>query len=169
LHPNTLLQQVKKGIEEFQHAQPGKPHGIVAPGLNITPKWKAPPQDWYKANWDAGVDRKNGKLGLRVVVWDSLGNFCAAKSKMWLGWLDPTLTEAWAALMAIDLCHELGVQRMILEGDAKILVDAVNSTKRDDSCRGQLVADIQLSLTNFPAWQMVYAPRQVNGIAHCLA
>jgi ribonuclease HI len=108
-------------------------------------------------------------LGLGVVVWDSHGNFCAAKGKMWTGWLDPTSTEAWAALMAIDLCHDLGVQRVILEGDAKSLVDAVNSTERDDSCRGQLVADIQLSVTSFQDWQMVYAPRQVNRIAHCLA
>jgi hypothetical protein len=76
------------------------------------------------------------------VVRDSHGNFCAAKSKIWNGWLDPTSTEAWAALMAIDLCHVLGVQRVILEGDAKILVDSVSSTKRDDNCRGQLVADI---------------------------
>ena len=108
LHPNTLLQQVQKGIKDFQHAQPRKPYGLVTPG--ITPKWKAPPHDWFKANWDAGVDKKNGKLGLGVVVRDALGNFCAAKSKMWLRWLDSTSTEAWAALMAINLCHELGVQ-----------------------------------------------------------
>ena len=31
------------------------------------------------------------------------------------------------------------------------------------------MADIQLSLMKIPAWQMVYAPRQVNRIAHCLA
>jgi hypothetical protein len=30
LHPTTLLQQVKKGIEDFQLAQPDKPHGISA-------------------------------------------------------------------------------------------------------------------------------------------
>jgi hypothetical protein len=50
LHPTTVLQQVKKGIEDFQLAQPDKPHGTLAPGLNIIPKWKAPPQDWYKVN-----------------------------------------------------------------------------------------------------------------------
>ena len=63
----------------------------------------------------------------------------------------------------------MGIQRLILESDAKTLVDNVNATEPDDSCRGQLVADIQFSLNFFPSWQMVYAPRQVNQVAHALA
>ena len=71
--------------------------------------------------------------------------------------------------MAIELSKELGIQRLILESDVKALVDAVNATEPDDSCRGQLVADIRFSLNFFPSWQMVYASRQVNQVAYALA
>ena len=63
----------------------------------------------------------------------------------------------------------MGIQSLLLESDAKALVEVVNATELDDSYRGQIVADIRFSLNFFPRWQMVYASRQVDRVAHALA
>jgi hypothetical protein len=33
-------------------------------------KWKAPPRNKYKVNWDMSIDKSNGLLGLGAIVRD---------------------------------------------------------------------------------------------------
>ena len=73
------------------------------------------------------MDKKNWYMGLGAVVRDHLGTMCAAKSLSRQGFLDPTSVEAMAALMAAQLCNVLGLLRIQLEGDAQVVVGAVNS------------------------------------------
>jgi hypothetical protein len=66
----------------------------------------------------------------------------ASRSQTRQGFLDPTAAEAMAAHLAAQLCIEMGIQQVLLEGDAKNVISAVNSNEPDDSGRGQLTADI---------------------------
>ena len=61
-------------------------------------------------------------MGLGVVIHDGQGKFIAAQSKTELGYLEPAMAEAWAALLAIKLCTELGLQQVQLEGDAQKVI-----------------------------------------------
>lgn len=79
------------------------------PGDPFCSAWQAPPQGWYKANWDAGVDRKKGRVGLGVIIRDHNGAMWVAKSQTRHGFLDPTVAKAWAALLAVQLSRELGI------------------------------------------------------------
>ena len=56
-----------------------------------------------------------------------------------------------------------------MEGDAKIVIDAVNSRRQDDSSKGHLIADILLAVSSFPSWEMIYVRREGNKVAHGLA
>ena len=47
------------------------------------------------------------------------------------GRTDPTAGEALTSLYAVKMCKELGGQAIILEGDAKNVVDMINS---EDKC-----------------------------------
>jgi hypothetical protein len=47
-----------------------------------------------------------------------------------------------AALMATELCVEMGITKVQLEGDAKNVVSAVLSNDPDGSHRGQVIEDI---------------------------
>ena len=67
---------------------------------------------------------------------------CVANSMSCQGFLDPIVAEAMAALMPAQLCNEVGLMRIQLEGDAQVVVDVVNSMELDEGCRGHLVADI---------------------------
>ena len=48
--------------------------------------------------------------------------------------------------MAAEICCDLGLQQIQLERDAKVVVEVVNSTISDDSCRGHLTEDIRTML-----------------------
>ena len=70
-------------------------------------------------------------MGLGVVIRDHLGRLVATKSVTRPGGFEPAVAEALAALMAIQMSCELGLQQVCLEGDAKPIVDAVNSMEVD--------------------------------------
>lgn len=71
--------------------------------------------------------------------------------------------------MAIQLAREMGLTQVCLEGDAKIIVDAVNSREPDWSRSGHLVDDIRTELAAISCWSMVYVCREINQAAHTLA
>ncbi|KAG6667378.1 hypothetical protein CIPAW_01G096600 [Carya illinoinensis] len=72
-------------------------------------KWTAPPPGFYKANWDAAVDKKNSKIGVGVVVRDSGGMVIASLCSSISLNPDPLLGEAVAALKASSFCSEIGL------------------------------------------------------------
>jgi hypothetical protein len=47
----------------------------------------------------------------------------------------------------------MGNSYLQMEGDAKRVVDAVNSKEADESGWGHLVADIRSTLQMFPSWR----------------
>ena len=67
-HPNSIIQQTAKAIEEFSSIVVGKKIKRQAAGDSSLNRWKAPPLGWFKANWDAGVDRKKERVGLGVII-----------------------------------------------------------------------------------------------------
>ena len=82
-------------------------------------KWQAPPHGWFKVNWKASVDTKNGRVGLGAAIRDHLGTMCVAQTMACPGFLDPTFAEAMAALMAAEICCDLGQLQIQLKGDAR--------------------------------------------------
>lgn len=72
---------------------------------------------------------------------------------------DPLVAETYAALQAAIFGSELGLRRIILEGDASKVVKAVQSTVEDLNCFGMLVSDIRLQLQNFEHWSIRHIHR----------
>ena len=59
-------------------------------------------------------------MGLGAVIRNHHWFMCAAKSMSCQGFLDPVVAEAMAALMPAQLCNEVGLMRIQLEGDAQV-------------------------------------------------
>ena len=93
-------------------------------------------------------------MGLGAVIRDHQGRVWATKSITQLGFLNPLAAEFLAAIMAVQLCNEMGIRQVQLEGDAKGVVDAVNSTLPDESGMGHLTEDLRVALRPFSAWEM---------------
>jgi hypothetical protein len=86
-----------------------------------------------------------------------------------VGNLDPTAAEALGAYHAVVLSVEVGVQNLMLEGDAKTVVNEVNSQESHTCRHGHLAEDIKILLRSFSNWEYCYVSRQSNGVAHGLA
>ena len=104
-----------------------------------------------------------------MVVRDKEGEVIAAKSSIRGGFLAPANAEALAALTAIQLCGEQGHDRVIFIGDAKSVVDAVNSEEQDWSRGGNVTEAIRAQIRSHPRWSFTYSNREANRVAHVLA
>jgi hypothetical protein len=51
-------------------------------------------------------------VGLGVIIRDQQGKVWASKCQTKQGFLDPTTGEAMAALMAAELCMEMGISKV---------------------------------------------------------
>lgn len=91
---------------------------VALAGEQVDRRWVASPHGWVKANWDAAVERKIGRLGVGILIRNDRGKCCAAKSWTRMGLLDPIAMEAMAAFMAVQMCAALGMQQVLFEGDA---------------------------------------------------
>jgi ribonuclease HI len=108
-------------------------------------------------------------MGLGAVLRDSQGNLVAAKCVSRLGRLAPAAAEALAAMLAIKLCREVGCLRVQFEGDAKGVIDAVNSPEVNNSWMGQAIQDIRVELQPLADWKFTFVKREGNIAAHNLA
>ena len=52
----------------------------------------------------------------------------AVRSLSKLGSLEPAAAETMAIFFGVKLCHENGIQHLIVEGDAKQVIDAVQAS-----------------------------------------
>jgi hypothetical protein len=68
-----------------------------------------------------------GRARVGVIVGDHIVQVLAAKSFTKKGTLELKIKETIASYHATQLCNFMGLQKVILEGDAKLVVDAINA------------------------------------------
>ncbi|XP_042962456.1 uncharacterized protein LOC122296723 [Carya illinoinensis] len=81
----------------------------------------------------------------------------------------PVLAEGLALRRAMEVCAELGLGRVVFEGDAKIIVQAVTSDEEISADYGVLVNDARSMLRTWPQWHVDFVHREANYAAHQLA
>jgi hypothetical protein len=57
-------------------------------------------------------------------------------------------------LLSIQLCQELNISRVIFEGDAKGVVEGINSAEVDRGWMGHVFADIKQELQTLGDWKV---------------
>ncbi|XVE93297.1 hypothetical protein REPUB_Repub01dG0178800 [Reevesia pubescens] len=105
-------------LEDFKKAQ----QGDVKKLANARGTWKKPKHGFMKVNFDGAVNAADGVGGSGVIIRDEEGEVLTAGSFAHLGLQDPLICEATAALDAITFAANLGLQKIIVEGDAARVV-----------------------------------------------
>jgi ribonuclease HI len=168
-HPTELMVQARKDLDNYRRVIDGDDTHMLVSTATPVQTWMAPTLGWLKANWDASIKKDQSWMGFRVVVRDERGSAVVALCKTSLGRLDPQVVEARAVLMAIQVCKEMGFSKVHFEGDAKVVIDAVNSLKPDKSYKGLVVEDIRQELQGMEHLQMTFVHQEGNHAAHTLA
>ena len=76
-------------------------------------KWQAPPQDFYKANWDISISTNRKCMDIGIIIRDDGRRVLAGKNKTIMAGNDPTTGEALAALYAAKFRRDSGFFQII--------------------------------------------------------
>ena len=98
-----------------------------------------------------------------VVIRDHEGNMIEALSERIA--LPPSVedVEALACRRAISFAQEIGLQEVVFEGDAEIIINSLNSDEECMASFGHLIEDSQQLVTSFRAFAFSYVKRKGNG------
>lgn len=92
-------------------------------------------------------------MGVALVLRDHSGQLLAARRATLPYISDPTIAEALAVTQGLQLCRDLGVQRIIVEGDSLEIISAI---QRDSGW--------ELVLEVFQSWELVFIRRMATNL-----
>ncbi|XP_042969149.1 uncharacterized protein LOC122301849 [Carya illinoinensis] len=82
---------------------------------------------------------------------------------------DPAVAKYVALRKALEICSELNIHNAIFEGDARNVILAIQREEEDLSVLGPLIEDAKSFFRIYRDWQLQFAHREKNTVAHCLA
>ena len=162
---DQVLQRAIDSLLEFRAAQlrkqPTPPRPLV--------KWSPPVEEYYKVNFDGTVFRGEEKAGIGVIIRNSQGMVMASLSQKIS--LPQTVVEleTLAATRAIEFSIELGFSMVILEGDSKMVIKALQDNSPSLTPFGLLIRDAQEAANFFTCISYAHVGRNGNFVAHNLA
>lgn len=131
--------------------------------------WKPPAQGVYKLNVDGATFAACGSIGIGAVVRNWKGEVLLSMAKKIAA--SPTLeiAEAMAIMRGLTVAKEAGFSKIILEGDAQILMRELCYNEELLSCYGQLLKDARKVMILFASCSINVVRRNANKLAHSLA
>lgn len=155
-------------LDEFRRVNHDDLDGVDSARASAIVTWQPPPSHMIKINWNAGINLREGRVGLDLIARDSNGNFLAARSMSLAIRTEPTSVKALVAVNAIIFYKELGFDNTIFEGDSLQVVKAIASKGPCFSSYGQFIECIQRELRVLKNACFRHVMRDANCAAHTL-
>ena len=95
----------------------------------------------YKLNYDGALCLSTRTAGMAVVIRNELGLPMASMTCSRANVMDPFAAEFFAAKAGLQLAHDIGIKRVILEGDSANTNKALGSLEEDYSWLGNEVTE----------------------------
>ena len=130
--------------------------------------WIKPPTDWCKLNTDGASLGNPGKAGGGGVIRDCEGRWMRGFARS-IGVTTSIMAEFWALRDDLLLAGQIGVQNLVIELDAKVVVELVQSMSSSNAFYSSLLADCKSLLGRFQHYKVQHAFREVNWVADALA
>nr|POE91501.1 hypothetical protein CFP56_14609 [Quercus suber] len=131
--------------------------------------WKPPPSDWVKANFDGAVFKEQAEAGLGFIIRNDRGLVMAALTQSIPLPTSMEMVEVLAARRTLLFAKELGFEKVILEGDFEIAIQAMKNDAFSAAPFGHIVSDIKALSSHFRCLTFQHTCRQGNLVAHSLA
>ena len=164
---NQIAQRAYEALLGYRAAQPW--HTMAAPTARQHARWTSPPSDWYKANFDAAIFNDVGRAGLGVIIRDSQGLTMAALAQNVLLASLVVEMEALAATQAVELAVEIGLDKIISEGDSSIVIRGLTDQVPNFASLGFLIKEANELANRLTHVKFQHVGREGNSVAHNLA
>ena len=112
-------------------------------------RWCPPSADVCKVNFDAAVFRSSNSAGLGVVMCDSNSAVIGALSVPTFLGSSVAELEALACLRAMQFALDIGLTRVIFEGDSATVINALRQGLGELTCYGNVLDDIRAHVSDF--------------------
>lgn len=133
--------------------------------------WRPPPTDFFKLNTVGLAEGKPGPAGVGGVIRDHTGGWI--KGFSWrIGVTNSLAAELWGLRDGLILAHQQNIKKIIIELDAKAVLDLVqpaNSTSLSHHPYGALIADCRSLIQEFDEANLQHMFREGNATADLLA
>ncbi|XP_042968991.1 uncharacterized protein LOC122301662 [Carya illinoinensis] len=123
----------KNSLEDLHEIRRGVASGQSREESRRTQRWRKPEDSRFKANFDATYDAKRQKMGAGIIVIGRNGDVMASMAIPIYHVTSPFIAESYAIWKTIDMCTRLGFREVVLEGDAKVVINIVNTKEEDES------------------------------------
>ena len=131
-------------------------------------KWERPESGWLKLNTDGSFDDLLGNAGGGGLIRDEQGQWVAGFTRK-IGKINSFMAEAWALRDGLVLCNQMKVSKVIVESDAKAVVDALNNRGSHNSAFSPLFNDCRQLASNIPQVVFRHIYREANSCVDRLA
>lgn len=89
-----------------------------------------------------------------IVIRDADGEILASVCSVRRNVDQPSLAESLALWRALEICNELAFSKVIMEGDAAVVINGVNKVAEDHSWMGHIIEDIKSFLRGMREWKV---------------
>ena len=109
-----------------------------------------------------------GKVGGGGIIRDSEGRWVKGFARS-IGFTTSITAKFWALRDGLLLADQIGVQNLVIELDAKVLVELVQSETTFNAFYSSLLADCRSLLGRFQHYKVQHVFHEVNRVADALA
>lgn len=137
----------------------------------ILVNWKPPPPNFFKLNTDGLVTGNPGPAGAGGIIHDHTGNWVKGFPRK-IGNTNSLAAELWGLRDGLVLAQELNIKRLIIELDAKAVLDLVQTTNLTSLSHhpyGTLISDCRSLIQEFEETSLQHTYREGNATADLLA
>jgi hypothetical protein len=130
-------------LDLFEAAEIQSTRSMMEVVTKLEMKWEKPPCGWLKLNWDASIEKNGRKMKVGIVIRDQEGALLVANCITKIGLTNPSVAEAMGAWQSASLINQLGLQKVIVEGDA---LQVIQDLQKKGPCwrkYGHLIDDVK--------------------------
>ena len=163
---NRICSLAVDNLQEFHRASslPLRPPPSISPAT-----WSPPPSGWLKVNFDGATFPSKNLASLGAIIRNDNGLVMAPFSQPIPLPTSVETVEVLAARSAVCLARDLNLDQVIFEGDAEVIIKALNFGGFSSSSFGHIIRDIKLLSSTFNKVSFSHTCRQGNSVAHGLA
>ncbi|KAL8477265.1 hypothetical protein ACS0TY_029526 [Phlomoides rotata] len=119
-------------------------------------------------NVDAAFFENTSQIGFGVIIHDEYRGFVIGQSMVSSGIFRVGIGEAMGFMEALSWVRLLGFQRVKIELNAKLVVDALNNSARADTVFDDIIQICTTEFSSFPLFYVHLVNRDANVKVHCI-
>ncbi|XP_030969685.1 uncharacterized protein LOC115989962 [Quercus lobata] len=154
----VIVKEAERLVEEFRIGNSREKLPVVL----RSQAWMAPREGWYKANVDGAVFKESSSCGIGVVIRNDQGQIMGAMSKKLNFPLGAVEVEAKAFEEGLLLAGDLGLKKIILEGDAQLVANALLGKCLPPSSIKMMISGASRWKQWVPDWEVSFVRRTGN-------